>query len=240
MNFVSDQMTQLEKLSLEVTETPVEAFVNIKKLQKLTDLKIQSSKDSKLLFDALFNYPITELDIDFHRTSEDRIITLARSFPKLKVLDIKCSAVISEVLAILVNFNFVKCLRFKPSDGITSTIFPIERFDLHSLDCSNPELTEFNLFFYSFPYQECVLKKMISWYPNLRKLFIKSSATVPASNLELILEGFPKLESLALYYQNYSWYREHDKLPWTIDDLLERLQFKVCVLRETESVAGSG
>lgn len=203
MNVVVNRLTELDTLSINVSEIPVEAINNINKLAKLKNLTLRGHEDRSLAifekFAKLDNTRITTLDMQYiSGISVELIHALAKSVPNLKVLRFNCQKDYRIFNGIMRSFNFVEVLQFHNTCGIFD-YFPNNEIGNHLLqgDCSNPNLIEFSNV-YSFAYKRPFLKKLIADYPNLKKLILDSKYPLTASQFKLILDGFPKMESLTL------------------------------------------
>lgn len=205
MNVVTDQLTELETLSMFLGKAPVGALKNIAKLKKLSDLTLRADENGDKAyfeeFSRLDNSRITILDIQFMcNISDDLIAKLAKSVPNLKILRFNCDYKFRIFNAIMKSFNFVKTLHFDPLDGDFDFYYE-HNFDddtqLIQSECMNLNLVELKIT-YQLPYKRVFLKKLIRDYPNLKKLIIHSTKPLNSSQFKLILNGFNKMESLSL------------------------------------------
>lgn len=211
LNVITNQLSELETLNINLNETLIEPFKNIVKLKKLKDLTLQSCS-LKLLetFAVLDNSQITTLNMEEIYTFNNETIdydddpppmpinligTLANSVPNLKVLRFGYQCESKIISAIMQNFNFVEVLEMKFDLDIIDVKGLIKAMEDDS--CFNPKLTELII---CESFHESFLRKLIALYPNLKKLDIHSSSSAPitTSQFKVILNGFKKIESLEL------------------------------------------
>lgn len=199
MKVIANQMPELETLSINVFEVPVAAFVNIRKLKKLKALELHNvpSVHHFISFVQFDNSRITTLNLRNDINMPIHLISvLAKSVPNLKVFRFDAKSENRILTTVMSNFNFVEFLQI--GDG---SFFSSQRNDdtdnLIGPDCVNPRLIE--LFIkYKIPYETSFLDKLISSYPNLKKLVIESSTPLTVSPFKLIFDGFTKIQSLTL------------------------------------------
>lgn len=194
-NAVAD-LLDLETLEIDVTDTTDESFAKVLALKKLKNLTFtcgfyERGYKSTTLAES-DNTSITRLTIrGSFRMSVDQIRSLARSAPNLKFLSVTPDNDIKrdELNEILTRFNFIEGLE-------------IEMFTAPSVDHGdyfNSTLRE-GTFDLNGHFYEDWLTKLIAAYPNLKKLKLKLySSEIRPLSIQTLLDGFPKLESLALY-----------------------------------------
>lgn len=197
MNVVTNQLTELETLAMDVSNVSLKSFLNIKKLKKLKMLTLFSDAGVNLSklesFAKLDNSRITNLDIRrFPEISVDVVSALAKSVPNLKILrfNFKNYMIFN---AIRRNFNFVEALMV--NDDLK------QHHDTNNLiqdECTNAKLIELHLMFL-LPYETPFLNNLIKDYTNLKKLTITSLTPISASQFKQILDGLTKIESLELF-----------------------------------------
>lgn len=203
MNVIVNGLTELDTLLIDISEIPDEAVNNINSLANLKNLTLRSHEDRSITiferFAKLDNSRITKLDMQYiSGISVDLIHALAKSVPNLKVLRFNCQKDYRIVNGIMRSFNFVERLQFHNACIFYNYLPNNENPDhlLHG-ECFNPNLIEFSNV-YNITYKRPFLKKLIADYPNLKKLQLDSKNPLTASQFKLILDGFPKMESLTL------------------------------------------
>lgn len=196
MNVVTNQLSDLESLTIDVSATPASSIWNIRKLKNLKHLGVQYLHNRDMvLFDAISNFDnsrLSSVDItSYTNISPAQYRALSMSAPKLKLL--RCNYDRSTFGAIMENFNFVECLRFH--SYVNEVIGPNDNYFDHS--CVNPNLIELSLVFEMLN-ETRFLEKLSADVPNLKRLAIKSRTPITTSQFQLILSGFPRLESLSV------------------------------------------
>lgn len=193
---------ELEFLSLDVTDTPLGFFAELRKLKKLKDLALQlydeegttklmelvrldNSSIRGLRLNGLFSMPV------------DLCEALAKSAPHLTLLHV-CPITFlnsAELDAIMKHFNFVEILKVnamgKPLLGEAVHIFNANLNEL----AIRGDVGEDGLLHTPW------LTKLSASYPNLRKLnLIVEDQTEQTNSIQIepILSGFTKLESLSM------------------------------------------
>lgn len=203
MDTVTDNLTQLEVLSVNVTQTPVSALKNIKKLKNLKELTLWGSDKCPMTvfeeFSKLDNSRIHTLDLRYIVNMPVELVeALAKSVPNLKVARFCCDGTFAFFNAIMRNFNFVEVLQFDPYYMYFDYLRPTnQHIALLQDGCFNENLTEL-IIKYTWPYNKRLLKKLVRDYPNLKRLVIQSRDELSSSRFRLILRSFKKLESLTV------------------------------------------
>lgn len=233
MNVIVDHLSELKTFSMNVPDTPVDAFKNIKKLKYLQHLKLKSNDDRHVTHFEAFasskNLTLTTLHIEYmYDISNELIAALAKSVPNLKILRFNCDyndLILNETMK---SFNFVECLQFDPldTDHDYCNMYDDEYGTLMKGDISNPNLTELQIN-YSMQFKRPLMEKLIKSYPNLKKLVVRSWDHISVSQFEMILNGFKKMESLSLVQgasrlrledmQVFKKHRNHLKFVWLMD-----------------------
>lgn len=197
MNVVTNRLTDLESLTFDVSSTPAGSVANIKKLKNLKHLGVEYMHNRNMvLFDAitkLDNSRISTMNIaNFTNITADQIRALSLSAPKLKIL--RCKYDQSTFGTVMKNFNFVEVLRFTCYSSPRGTVIDWND-NYFEESCINPNLIELSL---TMPYETIFIEKLVDNFPNLGRLEIKSITPITSLELQMILNGFEKLESLII------------------------------------------
>lgn len=198
MNVVTDQLRDLESLTINVSATTAASIGNIRKLKNLKHLAVVYRHNSDMvLFDAvtkLDNSRISSMDVvNFTNITPAQYHALSMSAPKLK--ELRCRYDRSTFGAIMAHFNFVECLRFVSYGPHDAVIDPNDNYFANS--CVNPKLIELSIGF-ALQNETRFLEKLVADVPNLKRLTIKSQTPIITSQFQLILSGFPRLAFLSI------------------------------------------
>lgn len=195
VNAITNELTELESLHVSLADET--STYNIAKLKKLKDLTIRDcSSEHIAAFAKLDNSRITVLNIGTTTIPTDLIGALAKSVPNLKVFRFGCFSTYEMFSAIIQNFNFIENLEILYENGIDLT-------DNTMLTrCFNPKLTKLRIY-RRYDCEESFAEKLIILYPNLKKLEIYSSLTITSSHLQVISNGFVKMNSLKLWCRRW-------------------------------------
>lgn len=191
LNFITKQLSQLNTLNIRVDEALFTPFKKIVKLRNLKDLTLQAVCSTKLIeaFAGLDNSQITTLTLEeIFDDYEDNVVVaamtinliaaLANSVPNLKVLRNKGDC--PTFSSIMQNFNYIEILDIELYSRVDANAL-IET--IKDECCFNPKLTELTIT-KNFPCEESLLRKLVVFYPNLKKIFIESSTLITASHIK--------------------------------------------------------
>lgn len=199
MNIVTNNLSDLDTLTAEISNLPAKAIRNISKLKMLKNLTIESDgvlNEFELeTFAKLDNSRIINLHIKYHgRMTSFLISALAKSAPNLNVLRLTCQYDCQIMINVMRSFNFIETLQLYTiyhSDSTSS----LECYDTD--ECFNPKLIELHIR-KILPYDASFLNKFINYFPNLEKLNIRSRSPLTSSENDLIRNGFTKMRSLRI------------------------------------------
>lgn len=202
MNVITDRLSDLEKLDIDVTSITAAPMVRIQNLRKLKDLRLKTSNLTTIdAFTQLDNSRLTTLHIRCAQYIPVELINaLAKSVPNLKALQLGKVKNHDSLNATRKSFNFAEVLEI---------IY--DEIGLMCCRCSqtgyfNPKLIEFTFEFDGITCDENFMEKLIVDYPNLKKLVLRSNGRrrfaneLTASMLNKIMDGFPKMESVELCF----------------------------------------
>lgn len=198
MNIVNG-LSDLESLTINLAATPSRSIVGINKLKNLKHLAVEYLHNSDIvLFDTitkLDNSRIRSMDIaHFTNITPAQYRALAISAPKLTFL--QCFYDRSTFGTVMKNFNFLECLRFLSYGTHDVVIDPNDNYFDDS--CVNLKLIELSIGF-QMQSETQFLKKLVADVPNLKRLMIKSKTPITTAQFQLVLSGFPRLESLSIH-----------------------------------------
>lgn len=205
MNAVANHLTELESLSMTIDEVPAAPFVSLIKLEKLQNLTLRWGTLTTELFNKLDVKRITTLTLDNITFSADFIESLAEFAQNLKALQVNGDMNWGILNKILSRVNFVDVL-------VIENILLFDEEDegpdyiIHS-DWFNSKLIELHILFvrpFSLHLQTelTFLEKLVTDYPNLKKFTIHVSTPLTASLFKTFLNGFTKMEYLAMFFDN--------------------------------------
>lgn len=186
---------ELEKLEMNITETPFPSFAKIHKLKKLEDLKLEyiglDHNDSTVKLEALDHVSMKRLNLVWRSKMSVAVIErLAKSssfLEQLVLLDYRRSQL--EVNTILCHFNFVKILEIK------IMCEPL----VDRCNYFNPKLKGLTVYFDNADlFYKHWLPELIASYPNISKLKLIFVDREPMCRIRPILDGFGKLETLTI------------------------------------------